>query len=182
VLDFYPRFGFRPVEVKEMVVELADFLGSPPSAAALTPFPHQGGKASREEGLSWLLQRGAYSAIFDCTNAAPINAFHLLLDPSLCLYEASSLDALLVSQQEGETLHLLDVIARRPLPFADLAPFLAFADQDGRPTVRKVRFGFNPDWLGVNGDWSAPAEDPHLFVRGDLDLPAAFTLPALITT
>lgn len=174
VLDFYPRFGYRKVAVQEMAVPLDLPSGDQQRLPTLLP-AHQ---AIQRQSLT----RPAFSACFDCANAAPVAAFHLLLEPELRVHEIEALSARIVTQQEGSSLHLLDVIVQQPLAFTQLAPYLAFPNQEGAPTVRTVRLGFNADWLGLAAPWQPPAEDPHLFVRGSLDLPEPLTLPDLLIT
>jgi GNAT superfamily N-acetyltransferase len=181
VLDFYPRFGFREVQVKTASItgpfpRRREERSTAGVSSFLIPEPCDGREAREAGVLAYLHRRGAFSQVLDCTNAAPINAFHLLLEPSLRRYKIEELQALLVVERHGDTLNLVDVIAAQPCLFARLAPYLAL---DG---VRTIRFGFNPDWLGLEVDWAPPAEDPHLFVRGAWDVPEPFTLPYLLMT
>ncbi len=172
VLDFYPKFGYRKVELRQMEAAL------PQPAFAKLPVLQPVNQPIRPEWVS----RPAFSAIFDCANAAPITAFHLLHEAELHIHTIPALNARIITRQEGSTLYLLDVIVQQPLSFEQLAPYLHFPDASGNPTVQTIRPGFNADWLGINGIWQQPAEDPNLFVRGNWDLPESFILPYLLTT
>lgn len=170
VLNFYPRFGFRTL------VERQPWM-------AYSSKHHRPGMArlditkDRQKIDAYLRRRGQFSKILDCTNAAPIHWFSLLLAFSNHLYEIPNLGLMLVAKQEGDILTLYDLCAPEPVCFTDLAPHLAF---DG---VREIHFGFNPDWLGIECPYQEyPELDSTLFVHGDLDLTGDFILPMLIRT
>lgn len=210
VLDFYPRFGFRPLPARQVLLPLepdaagasaeigvipaaegANYGNLPGSAPELGQPLQPGGAPAppvhlpgacrldprHPRAAQFLRGRAAFSGILDCANAAPINAFHLLSEPDLWIHEISTFNALLVTDRQGDCLHLFDVIAPRPLDFRRLLPYLAASG------ARSLRCWFNPDWLGAPPAWSDPFEDPHLFVRGDWSrLTGPFALPYLLTT
>lgn len=171
VVDFYPRFGFR--RLHDLQPRLACRLEGPPGAMRRL--------AVDDPAVGRYLEgRACFSALLDCANAAPLNWFHLLAEYADCVYEIPRLQTMLVARQQGDTLSLKDVVSLRPVAFADLAPCLGFRG------VRAVRFGFNPDWLGVDYEMHAAEEEDAtpIFARGDLSLPdsSGWMLPLMIRT
>jgi GNAT superfamily N-acetyltransferase len=169
VLDFYPRFGFR--RVPSIGLRLTDDRVLRPIGSAPGSMVRRDAHDPRVRGI--LEARTQYSRVLDCTNGAPIVLFHLLNQYSACLYELPALGALVIARQEDGVLHLPGVWAERPLSFAALASALDFRG------VREVRFGFTPDWLGLDAEPLALENDP-IFVRGDRELPGL--LPELLRT
>jgi len=170
VLNFYPKFGFHPLVERQPWIQYRLKLRRP----GMTRLDiHK----DQQKIDAYLQRRTQFSKILDCTNAAPIYWFSLLLALSNHLYEIPDCGVMLVAEQEGDILTLYDVCASEPVCFSDIAPHLAF---DG---VREIRFGFNPDWLGIEYQYRKyQDEDSILFVRGELQLPAEFILPMLIRT
>ncbi|MBN1370459.1 MAG: GNAT family N-acetyltransferase [Anaerolineaceae bacterium] len=167
VLDFYPRFGFQRIHDRVPTLRC-----SPQgSAAPLQPLgpddPHVREMLSR---------RACFSSTLDCLNAASVQAFHLLTEYPQCIYAVPGADALVVAEQDGATLRLLDVCAAEPLSFAQLLPCLHF------PGIDTIQFGFNPDWLGIECEWVASQDEDGLFARGKFQLEPNFILPALLKT
>lgn len=166
VVDFYPRFGFNRL---------------PSWQPRLTQALDQPGvrlhRLSVEDPrlAACIDRRAIYSRILDCQNGAPILWFHLLHDDAHPAYFIPELECLLVAEPRGATLALQELVATRPVAFADLLPCLGFSG------VKSIQFGFNPDWLGVEPEW-VPREKDLLFLRGTLDLPVRYCLPELLRT
>ena len=154
VLDFYPRFGFRPAREKLPVLDCAIDNACPPTKLA-QKLAFDDPKVAR-----YLRERKVFSNVLDCANTDSISLFHIHLGPYKdCLYEIPACQALAVAGQEGETLRLHGVFALRPVRWESLAARLPFAG------VRRVEFGFVPDALGAPFRWEEFDGDP-LFVRG----------------
>jgi len=150
VLDFYPRFGFRPVREKLPALICTIDNASPPAKPAFDD-----PKVAR-----YVRERKVFSNLLDCANADPVALFHIHLGPYKdCLYEIPECQALAVAGQEGETLRLYGLFALRSVRWEELAARLPFAG------VRRVEFGFAPDALGAPFHWEEFDGDA-LFVRG----------------
>lgn len=201
VLDFYPRFGFtlhhdrqpylpmRLEPAQEPILEPASTSASAGASmvirrAAADPSPvrrltvddpalgpYLTHRAGRSAGLS---------ARLDCANAAPINWFHLIHTYSGCIYEIPALRALVIAEQQGPILHLVDVIALEPLTFAALRPYLAWLCAE-HPRVEAIHFGFNPDWLGLTCP-TTDYPDSAYFARGPFAIPENAIIPLMIRT
>lgn len=169
VLEFYPRFGFRPLQERQPWSEHC--LENPrPGMVRLDIV------SDRQTIDAYLQHRSVYSNHVDCSNAAPVQWFHLLTAFADHVYAIPALKTMLVAEQDGHVLNLYDVCATAPVHFIDIAPYLAFDD------TREIRFGFNPDWLGIEPQCRELDDDSTLFVRGEVNLPAAFILPMLMRT
>lgn len=152
VVDFYPRFGFRPVKEEEPFI--ACTIENPGTLTRLSP--------SSPRFTSYLHNRERFSQILDCTNRETIDWFHLVLSQSDNLYEIPEHNTLLSARQKGKELLIYDVIAPAGVSFDDLLPHLHFQD------VTHIRFGFNPDWLGVSYSMRPlTLPDNTLFVLGE---------------
>ena len=167
VLNFYPRFGFIPCIDRQPYIGLS--------------------LKSTQDGMrklalndpavrGYLAHRASFSGVLDCKNALPINWFHLLYSHGDHLYEIPALQTMLVAKQAGEILYLWDIIVAKPLSFDEISPFLSF------PGTHLIKFGFNPDWLGLKVEFASPEEDSHLFFKGDPGLQEEFTIPMLART
>jgi predicted GNAT family N-acyltransferase len=166
---FYPKFGFRSVVYKQ---------------AYLSHEQPADGKMMRKLTVSdpevdaYLWGRSQFSAVLDCMNGYATNWFHLLSGLGDYLWEIPELEVMVVAEQAEEELLLHDVIARRPLTFTELKPYLQF------PGVQTIRFGFNPDWLGLDAprrDYES--EDEFFMIRGAWEPEEPnFILPQLILT
>jgi GNAT superfamily N-acetyltransferase len=173
VLDFYPRFGFRRVEDRQ------PRLFYPPQGK-----PSPGAGANRWRKLppdspavaDYLVGRAGISSRLDCVNGLAAQMFNLLNAYPGCIYEIPELDVLVAAEQHGSVLTLIDVFAKSPLTFADLAACL---DLTG---VREIRFGFNPDWLGVDAELATREDDSPMFLRGEPDLTRLGAVPWLVRT
>jgi hypothetical protein len=167
VRDFYPRFGFRLIPDRQPCkpVRLDKARGGMKKLSIGEP-------AVRE----YLGGRVCFSQVLDCLNAAPVNWFNLNLDYRDCIYEIPDLQTLLVARQDGSTLTLIDLVAKRSFSFEDL---LSHLDFEG---IQFIRFGFNPDWLGIKYEMMDYPGDSPIFVMGDFDFPDDCVIPWLVRT
>ncbi|MCL2810275.1 MAG: GNAT family N-acetyltransferase [Clostridia bacterium] len=166
VLDFYPRFGFRPVREKLPVLDCAI-----DNACPTVKLAFDDPKVAR-----YVRGHKVFSNVLDCANTDTITLFHIHLGPyKACLYEIPALQTLVVASQEGATLHLHALFALGPVCWEELAAHLPFTG------VRRVEFGFVPDGLDAPFRWEEFDGDP-LFVRGaDCEL-GDFKFPDLCFT
>ncbi|MCL2421887.1 MAG: GNAT family N-acetyltransferase [Defluviitaleaceae bacterium] len=168
VLDFYPRFGFRPVQTYKPVIT-AKINNDPAKAIKLDEDDEIVTKAISE--------RAVFSNLVDCLNTAPIQMFHMLLEYAEDIYYLPAHDAVVIAQQEGSELFIADVMAKKPIDFETLKAALPFESVD------TIEFGFSPDWLGVTPIWEpADMADEPFFVRGEWNLPDKFCYPAMSET
>ena len=166
--DFYPRFGFQQVQTY-----------SPRLVVAIDNGPGNTLQYSLDDDFvrGMLYGKRVYSKVVDSANMQPVQMFHLLMEYSGGIYYLPGCDALVVAAREDDALFLADVITQKPIVFDELLRELPFYG------VKHVKFGFNPDRLGISPTWE-PAnrgEEPF-FVKGDWNLPKVFCFPAMSIT
>lgn len=168
VLKFYPRFGFRRIQVyrPEVMVDINN--NSSRSVKLL---------ADDERVMNSLWKRGAYSSIMDSLGTQSVQMFHLLLDFPDRIYLLPNCEAIVIAEQEGDRLFIADVVTSKPMTFDEIWPELPFTG------IRRVTFGFCPDWLNITPEW-VPIdmnESPY-FIRGEWNLPEKYRFPVLSET
>jgi predicted N-acetyltransferase YhbS len=168
VLDFYPKFGFRQVQTYRPGLRVGI------DSALTNAVNHESDDVFIKNALS---ANRMYSSILDCTNAQPVQKFHLLLEYAEGIYHLPDCNAIIITEQNGDRLFLADVIAPEPILFDDLVNELPFKG------VEYIEFGFCPDWLGIEPEWIPEDMDENpFFVRGDWDLPEFFRMPVMSQT
>jgi GNAT superfamily N-acetyltransferase len=105
-MNFYPKFGFRLIHNRQPFIEKS--LDNPPGGMRKLSI-------NSLEVVDHLEHRACYSSILDCTNALPIHWFHLLLDYPENIYEIPALKTMLVAEQDGSVLTIMDIAAKSPL-------------------------------------------------------------------
>jgi len=168
VIDFYPRFGFKQIQIYKP--EIAAKINNDSDKAVKY-------KLNDPTFMSLLNARGDHSKMLDCINAQPIQMFHLIMEYADDIYYLPSLDVVVIAEQDGNRLFLADVIAKKPVAFELLKQALPFEG------IETVAFGFCPDWLDVTPTWTplSMKEEPF-FIRGDWRLPENYRFPAMSET
>jgi len=168
VAGFYQQFGFMQVQISSPEIEVE--IDNDPATAVKYDFED-------DEVMEALKNRGAFSSIIDCKNSQTIQMFHLLMEYDEDIYYLPKLDVFVIARQEGDGLFLADVIAKKPVAFDMLVKELPFAG------VKEVEFGFCPDWLGVQAEWTPlDMAEELFFIKGEWNLPSQFRFPALSET
>jgi len=175
VLDFYPRFEFRQVQVYRPTLKAAAN-----NRGALSESEQKKVvKLAVDSPIvkSAIKSRSGYSKILDCLNTQSIQMFHLLKDYPEDIYYLPKLDVIIVAYQEENRLFIADVIASKPVTFEEIIIELPFYN------IEAIEFGFCPDWLEVTPTWeSVPMSDVMFFIRGKWNLPDVFRFPAMSET
>lgn len=162
VLNFYPRFGFR--RFQEYQPFIYTNIDNTSSFERL--------KSDDDAIKSALKNRSQFSKLVDCTNTEPVLMFHLLLDYADDIYNLPACSAVIIAQQTDVELFVADVIAAKPLSWNEIVMALPFSG------VKRVTFGFCPDWLGIDAHWEPIDSDSEpFFVKGSIDLPDKFIFP-----
>lgn len=164
VLKFYPKFGFRPAEEKIPVAETA--IDNDIAPVKCTP------EELRELAMK---RRRPASDLFDVLDGGEIRCFHLFGEYAEKLYRLTP-ELAVAAEQEGETLKLYELFAKRPVHWQTVHKLLPFRG------IRRVEFGFSPDRFGVDFEWETPEKSAGLFVRGNWELPENFRIPLFAHT
>jgi hypothetical protein len=168
VSGFYPRFGFRQVQPYR-----------PTLAVAINNMPGNAVKCSPDDDFIYKAIHGGriHSGIVDFLNTQPVQIFHLLISYPDGIFYLPDCEAVIIAEQSGSKLFLVDVITQNRITFNEISKQLPFSG------VESVEFGFCPDWLGVTPHWEAvDCDKDPFFVRGNWDLPDRFLFPALSAT
>ena len=151
VLEFYPKFGFSPVEETIFSREMPA-----PSKEAIrrvdagTDFPL----------LLDLVRRGKPQGVFPMAGNRELSLFHLLGPYRDSLYLLPNLDALAVAEYREDSLFLWEVFSPKELPISRV--LAAFS----RPGISRAILGFPPNGLGGYALSPLPGGDDMLFVQG----------------
>ncbi len=108
VLDFYPKFGFR--RGKEYSYAKA-FSGTGAGTAK---------KVSMEDPENWTklrraMEHNAFGSGCRMEHNPGLPLFYILAEYADCVYHCPSLDAWVIAERLGQTLHILDIYASRPV-------------------------------------------------------------------
>ena len=167
VVDFYPRFGFEEVQTFRAVLD-TNIHNPKAKAAAKRP--------SDETIREAVLNNQLHSTLLDCRNTQPLQLMQLLTNErhKNNVFHLPECGAVVNLHYNAHTLFINEVFAPRQVSFEALARELPATD------VKQVKFGFNPDKLGVDVRWEA-LDDPY-FVRGNWNFPTFFRFPILSET
>lgn len=154
VLDFYPRFGFRPVEQHLFAASVDIAPAAVPAPLLDLERPADRARLAAIAGRSEPVNRR-----FAARDYLSILLWHLC-DRPMRAHHLEAFGAVAVVSEADGRLTLHDLQAPRPFPLAEVLPRLATAQ------VREVAFGFDPGpwWLGATP--SGPDPQSYLFVRG----------------
>lgn len=160
VLDFYPLFGFRPVDQHLFTAPVEIVPAAVPAPVLDMDRPED---------------RARLAAI--TASAAPVNRrfaardhFSILLwhlcDRPMRVHHLEAFDAAAVVSEEAGRLTLHDLLAARPFPLAEALPALVT-----EPTS-EIAFGFDPGAWWPDARPTGPDPESYLFVRGKPAPPA----------
>jgi len=167
VLNFYPKFGFRPFEEKQPYIEYK--LDNEGDMIRLN--------INDPKVDMYLKERNQYSKVIDCKNQYAINWFHLIYRHPNDIYEIPQLDLMMIAKQRGNKLTIFDIVAKRNVTFKEIVPHLSFQGID------TIQFAFIPDWLGVEYSMKEyKIDDCNPFLKGSFGIKEEFMVPSFITT
>ena len=167
VIEFYPRFGFLPVQTYRPMINVA-INNSANTGFKCTPDDEHVRKA--------LYGKRIYSNLVDSVNTQTVEMCQMLTNDKYrdSIYYLPGCGAVIVARHVDGTLFLSDVVSRRPLTFDELIKELPFSG------ITFVEFGFCPDWLGIIPRWE-PLDELY-FIRGEWSLPGKFRFPVMSET
>jgi GNAT superfamily N-acetyltransferase len=159
VLDFYPKFGFRPV--KEVLFRLKSIPRATYAARKLVLSDKNESNLIRE----YVNQRQTLTRLFGAINYRYVTHWHLInIFPDNIVYIEDN-GVICICKEENRKLHLWDVIYTKPI---DINSVLSKVIRN--KDLREIHFYFPPDQLSFDYDEVIEDEDSHLFVRGDFEV------------
>lgn len=175
VLDFYPKFGFEVLPEHQFYMNVT------------VPFENKGyldklnisKRADREFIDQMLCSHRSVSQRFGVENNDGLFHFYALNVYPECLYYSKENEAIIVYEQEGELLHLYDVVSKREVNMQLLITRISTAQ------TRKIQFHLTPDQL-ADQVYVVPKDrkEDVLFVKplSDLGELLPFCVPKLAHT
>ena len=163
VLDFYPRFGFQPVEECLFTAHYA-----PPAKGS-----GSGGvrklDVKKEADLRLLSdcarERVPVSNCFGTLRAEGIFMFYALQVFSDDLYYLEEEDVVVICKQEGNRLELFDLLSRKPIRVRDILGKMAGDETE------QVVFHFTPDVSDLSADKQPCSSGLFVIATGDNKYP-----------
>ena len=157
VLDFYTRFGFRPVTQREYTSPAPVFTGTQSTSTRLLDL-------GREDDLGLFVslaqRRAPVSNTLGVHRQSWLVLFHAACVHANQILYIEPLDVIVLSRIDETELCLYDVIGAHVPSLRELYPFV------GAPHVERVWYGFTPDRLEVEVSDTKPVADAQLSVRG----------------
>lgn len=169
VLEFYPKFGFKPIAQKLFMKNLT----------GVNPEYDRPRKLDINNQADFDLVRRLFSIrkpisrVFGVDNAQYLSFFywmHVFRDD---FYYLEGLDAIVVYRIEEEEIHIYDVISQAELSFTDIIKKIASND------VKRAIFHFTPDFNDLEAE-RIPYEDDQFFVKTEsVKIPDNLMYPAI---
>lgn len=173
VLDFYPKFGFRPQPEVACHTTL-DIPAGAPDALRL----ELANDSDRALIASRLNSRAIPTRLFGAIDFDWITAWHLINVYPNGIYYQEAHDVIWVVRQENDELHIADVVWQKPF---DLPAALAGLVADRQ--INRIAWHFTPDILKFPFDEVVECDDSGLLVRGDFPIAGRqFKFPATAQT
>ncbi len=167
VVNFYPKFGFVPVQQTRF--ERIPSTDRPLDLSRLDL------ACSADLGLlrSLIHDRESVSHVIDVSNCGWLTEFYCTMQLADCLWVDQCQSTILVARVDGQVLTLYDLITREIS--------IAFFEALSWPGISRIRLGFTPDRF-QGGFETQPHEEPML-VRGHFPFGIGpFTFPVLAQT
>ncbi|MER2108515.1 MAG: GNAT family N-acetyltransferase [Solibacillus sp.] len=153
-VGLYPKFGFEKRSQVKYSLQVADLYLRP---AEVKKLDMQDAKA-RELLFETVIHRMPVSLKLGILQNEAIVMFHALTTYKDCMYYVPSLQIIVIAKEEGETMHIVDIIAKRPMNVLEVLEQLPI-------TGNTVELGFTPDELAVTGKQTSLIEKNTLFVK-----------------
>jgi predicted GNAT family N-acyltransferase len=140
VLDFYPKFGFHSMEEVQFSLEFSHKPANLPRLKRLD--------GSNPEDLAFIYQlagnRNSISKTFGTIRSEELLMFYCLMVFSQDLYYLEDENALVIFQDEGECLHLYDVVSPGKVNIQSILNKIVTSNS------KKVVFHYHPDESELN--------------------------------
>jgi GNAT superfamily N-acetyltransferase len=161
VLDFYPKFDFKPVSESQFSLNVKDISRENRSIRKLD--------ITEKEDLEFIVKsvinRKSVSHEFGVENNLGIFMFYALNMFQDCIYYLENENTIVIYEQKGETLHLYDVVSQDNNGLNTL--LAKIVDEN----TKNVYFHFTPS-LFTNGAKSEPFDlkEDQLFIKSSFEL------------
>ncbi len=159
VLDFYPKFGFKPIPEKVFQLES----GIP---AGIFSARKLNLRNFNDYNLLQVLikERQSISEIFGAENYGAITMWHIFNSYKDSLYYLSDQDALIIKKEKKNEMHIRDIIFRKPF---EVLPALSKIIES--ETIDRIYYYFPPDRISYPYDKTV-GHKSNLFVKSGIEL------------
>jgi GNAT superfamily N-acetyltransferase len=168
VLDFYPKFGFKPFKESQFSIDVTIGKSSLGNVRKLD--------ISNTNDLKMIINlasaRIPISTVLGVENVQGIFAWHCLNVFYDDLYYLEDEDVIVICKREKEKLHVYDVISKNEVHFQHILNKIASEE------IKKVIFYFTPDFPDITPSSSYFKPDDVLFIRpSSLEITKSFKCP-----
>ncbi|WP_211746119.1 GNAT family N-acetyltransferase [Paenibacillus sp. Marseille-Q4541] len=171
-IDFYPRFNFEAAPESQFKLEFLPTSGNKNTLRKLD--------CSKREDLEWIkqmvLSRKPISQHFGVSNNQGLFMFYALNVFSESIYYSQEDKAIIVFQQEGQTLHLYDVVSEREVNLQNILSRIS------NEQTETIHFHFTPDQFIEKVEHSSlDNHEDVLFIKANfmLEKNSKFRIPVL---
>ncbi|WP_420489363.1 GNAT family N-acetyltransferase [Neobacillus niacini] len=155
VLDFYPRFGFDPVEEIQFSM---DYCHVPSNQVRVRKLDGR-----KPEDLAFIYnlaaRRHPISRIFGTTSTEELLMFYCLMVFSQDLYYLEEDQALVIFQIDDDVLHLYDVVSMEKVKVLDILSKIS------NENINQIIFHYHPDEKELKFEKQSYQSDTVLFVK-----------------
>ncbi|MCX7748094.1 MAG: GNAT family N-acetyltransferase [Clostridia bacterium] len=135
VLNYYPKFGFKPVNQGIPFINVAHFVKKAKAIKITIESDH----------LKRLIYtKLQHSSILDGRGNPTFYWFHLLYNFNDSIYYIEEKDIIFLANYDHDAVDIFDILTENRIRFEDIQDYIL---EEG---TKKVRFHFTPDWLGLN--------------------------------
>lgn len=171
VLEFYPKFGFKPIRERQFIAEV--------KTRNVNGKPLRKLDMSNKDDLKLIIrlavERKPVSQILGVENAQHLLFFYCLYAYSDDLYYLEDLEIIIIFKVEQREIHIYDVISHENIGFDPIINRIAFSGID------QVVFHYTPDYPDVAVE-AVPLEGYHdtFFVRSQsVEIPEFIRYPII---
>ncbi|HBL8470748.1 TPA: GNAT family N-acetyltransferase, partial [Listeria monocytogenes] len=121
VLDFYPKFGFERIEESSFTVDACNLKKKASKLKKLNP----DNKTDFQLISRIVSKRAPLSNILDVKESEDLLMFYVLIALKNELYYLEELDVIILMEQEGTDLYVLDILSTKKLDVVEVLSYLS---------------------------------------------------------
>ncbi|EAC8685023.1 TPA: GNAT family N-acetyltransferase, partial [Listeria monocytogenes] len=121
VLDFYPKFGFERIEESSFTVDACNLKKKASKLKKLNP----DNKTDFQLISRIVSKRAPLSNILDVKESEDLLMFYVLIALKNELYYLEELDVIVLMEQEGTDLYVLDILSTKKLDVVEVLSYLS---------------------------------------------------------
>ncbi|MCK5086595.1 MAG: GNAT family N-acetyltransferase [Melioribacteraceae bacterium] len=172
VLDFYPKFGFKNISEFKFIAE--SNIPKPRYSARKLNIKLD---SDYQKLIELINHRRLLTKRFGAEDYGFITMWYIFNLYSDNLYYVEEEDVIIIKKEKDETLHILDVIFKKPFEFDSILEKIIESE-----SIKSINYYFTPDQINYRYD-NAVKENTELFVLGNIELGnSPFRFPATAVT